>query len=144
MKLISTAFKDGEMIPAKYTADGMDISPPLEISEAPEGVVSFALVMDDPDAPVGTWDHWIIWNISPETRKIEEDAAPKGVKGKNSWGTLNYGGPAPPSGTHRYIFKIYALDKKLDLKEGADKSKLERAMKEHVLDHAFLMGKYSR
>ena len=100
--------------------------------------------MDDPDAPMGTWDHWIIWNISPQTRTIEEGRAPQGIKGKNDFGKLEYGGPAPPSGTHTYLFKLYALDKMLDLKQGATKEELEKAMKGHILQEAVLKGKYSR
>ena len=99
LKLTSSAFEDGGRIPAKYTADGEDISPPLFIDGIPEGTISLALVMDDPDAPMGTWDHWIVWNISPDTNQISAGVEPEGVSGRNSWGRLGYGGPAPPSGT---------------------------------------------
>lgn len=144
MKLTSSAFKDGGFIPSRYTADGEDISPPLEIDDVPKRTVALALVMDDPDAPMGTWGHWIIWNIPPATGKIEEGKAPQGVKGMNDFGKLEYGGPAPPGGTHTYVFKLYALDKKLDLKEGAAKLELEKSMQGHILSQARLKGKYSR
>lgn len=109
MRLTSSAFGDGGRIPAKYTADGDDISPPLYIESVPERTKSLTLVVDDPDAPVGTWDHWVIWNIPADTKEIKEGISPEGISGRNGWGRLGYGGPAPPSGTHRYIFKLYAL-----------------------------------
>ena len=123
MKLASPAFAHNAIIPQKYTCQGKDISPPLTISEIPEGTVSLALITDDPDAPMGTWDHWLIWNIKP-TAEIKEDSAP-GTQGENSWGRNDYGGPCPPSGTHRYFFKLYALDSQLDLAKGATKAELE-------------------
>jgi len=142
MKLISPAFKDGQTIPAAYTCDGADRIVPLEIIDVPKNAVSLALVMDDPDAPMGTWDHWVVWNIPPDTKKI--DAQPQGIAGKNSWGRLNYGGPCPPSGTHRYFFKLYALDAMLDLPAGSNKSSLLQAMKGHIIAEATLMGLYQR
>ena len=105
MKLASPAFAHNAIIPQKYTCQGEDISPPLTISDIPKGTVSLALINDDPDAPMGTWDHWLIWNIKP-TAEIKEDSAP-GTQGKNSWGRNDYGGACPPSGTHRYFFKLY-------------------------------------
>ena len=142
MTLTSPAFKQGEAIPAKYTADGADISPPLKIENVPDGTKALVLIVDDPDAPHGTWDHWIVYGI-PVTAEIAENSVP-GTQGKNSFRKLNYGGPAPPSGTHRYFFKLYALDVKLGLPEGKTKKEVEKAMKGHVIDKAELMGTYSR
>lgn len=145
LTLTSPAFEDGQPIPPRFTADGADVSPPLEVSGIPEGTASLALIMDDPDAPMGTWVHWVVWNIPSGTRRIEEGRLPAGaVQGRNSWGRNAYGGPAPPSGTHRYFFKLYALDCELDLSPGADKAALLAAMEGHVLAQAELMGTYSR
>lgn len=130
------------MIPKQYTCQGLDINPPLMISDIPEGTVSLALINDDPDAPMGTWNHWIIWNLKP-IPEIQEDFAP-GTQGKNSWGRNDYGGPCPPSGTHRYFFKLYALDSELDLVEGATKTALETAMEGHILEQAELIGLYQK
>jgi Raf kinase inhibitor-like YbhB/YbcL family protein len=141
----SPAFEDGQPIPARHTADGADISPELELASPPEGTESFALIMDDPDAPMGTWVHWVVWSIPGDTRTIPEGSLPDGaVEGRNSWRRSEYGGPAPPSGTHRYIFKVYALDTTLDLPTSADKAGLERAIQGHVLAEAALMGTYTR
>ena len=142
MKLTSPAFTHQAIIPQKYTCQGKDISPPLTISDIPEGAISLALITDDPDAPMGTWNHWLIWNIKP-TKEIKEDSAP-GTQGKNSWGRNNYGGPCPPRGKHRYIFKLYALDSKLDLPVGATKSELEKAMVGHILEQTELLGSYQK
>lgn len=139
---ITSVFGNNGKIPSKYTADGDDINPPLEISEIPENAESLVLIIDDPDAPVGTWDHWIVFNI-PSTTTIQEDSIP-GIQGKNSWGRTNYGGPSPPSGTHRYFFKLYALDTQLNLPEGATKNQVLGAMQNHILDQAQLIGLYSR
>ncbi len=144
MKLTSAAFNDGEFIPIEYTADGQDISPPLSIIEPPNATQSFALIVDDPDAPAGTFAHWIVFDIPSDTAKIEEGVSPTGKKGKNDFGQLEYGGPAPPFGTHRYKFRIYALDTRLGLDGGATKAEVEKAMKGHVLDKDVLTGKYSR
>jgi len=144
MKLTSPAFVDGGTIPSRYTCDGANISPPLKISDVPEGTESLALVMDDPDAPMGTFDHWVVWNIPKGTREIPEGTEPQGVQGRTNFGKLGYGGPCPPSGTHGYKFKLYALSKKLDLKEGASKRELERAMKGNIIEEVVLTGKYSR
>jgi Raf kinase inhibitor-like YbhB/YbcL family protein len=141
MKLTSPVFQHEASMPSEYTCDGADKIPPLEISDIPQETKSLAVVMDDPDAPMGTWDHWIVWNIPP-TNKI--DKQPQGVGGKNSWGRLDYGGPCPPSGTHRYFFKVYALDTMLDLPEGSAKSALMQAMEGHIIAQAELMGKYQR
>lgn len=145
-ELTSVAFAAGEPIPAKYTCDGANVSPPLAWSDAPPGTQSLALIMDDPDAPAGTWDHWLLFNIPANVRNLPEQAgAPVGsVDGKNGWGRTGYGGPCPPRGTHRYFFKLYALAAKLDLPAGANKSQLLRAMKTHILAQAELMGTYAR
>ena len=142
MKIASPAFDHNAMIPKQYTCQGLDISPPLTISDIPEGTVSLALINDDPDAPMGTWNHWIIWNLKP-TPEIQEDSAP-GTQGTNSWGRNDYGGPCPPSGTHRYFFKLYALDSELDVPEGATPADLETAMQGHILEQAELIGLYQK
>lgn len=145
MKIESSAFKQGESIPSKYTCKGADINPPLNIADVPAAAKSLALIMDDPDAPVGTWVHWLVWNIRPQTTELNENTVPAAtVQGKNSWGRSNYGGPCPPSGTHRYFFKLYALDALLSLSSSADKAQLEKTMKGHVLAQAELMGVYSK
>jgi len=142
---IKTAFTNNGTIPKEYTCDGKDINPPLEISEIPEGTKTLAIISDDPDSPSGTWVHWVVWNIpvNSETINIEEDSNP-GTSGKNSFRKLGYGGPCPPSGTHRYFFKIYALDSELDLEEGAPGRDLENAMQGHLLDKAEIIGLYSK
>lgn len=143
LSISSTAFKNEADVPSKYTCDGEDINPPLRISGMPEGAKTMVLIVDDPDAPVGVWDHWIVWNIPADTTSIPEDSVP-GVQGINSWGRNDWGGPCPPSGTHRYIFKLYALDVELDIEAESDKTDLETAMEGHVLEQAELIGKYSR
>ena len=144
MKLTSSAFKDGGNIPSRYTCDGDDISPPLQISDVPEKAEMLALVMDDPDAPMGTFDHWLVWNIPKDTTEIKEGVEPEGIQGRTDFGKIGYGGPCPPSGTHTYRFKLYALSKRLDLEEGARKSQLEEAMKGYIIEEVVLRGKYSR
>ena len=144
MELTSPAFEDGGRIPSRYTCDGEDVSPPLEIVDVPAGAATLALVMDDPDAPGGTFDHWVVWNIAPGTSAMGEGEEPAGVPGRTSFGRLSYGGPCPPSGTHRYRFKLYALDTALDLRRGASKRDLEKAMQGHILEQALLEGNYSR
>ena len=148
MIIKSGAFKDGDTIPPKYTCDGDNINPLIEIRNVPRGAKSLALVMDDPDATSGgVWDHWIMWSIEPGTQYISEDTVPEGaVSGKTSFGHERYGGPCPPEGNspHRYVFKLYALDVMLDLSAGAQKPELEAAMEGHILDEAVLVGKYGR
>lgn len=144
MEIISAVFKTEEAIPAKYTCDGMDLSPPLAFKDVPEGAESLALIVDDPDAPGGTWVHWVVWNMEPSISEISQGEQIKAEKGKNDFGKLNYGGPCPPRGTHRYYFKLYALDKRLNLREGSSKKQLEKAMEGHILGEAQLMGVYSR
>jgi Raf kinase inhibitor-like YbhB/YbcL family protein len=145
--LTSPAFSQGEEIPARFTADGADVSPELRIGDPPGGTVTFALIMDDPDAPMGTWVHWVVWNIPGAARSVPEGTLPEGsTEGRNSWGRTGYGGPSPPKGTgvHRYFFKLYALDTRLELPPTADKAALLDAMKGHVLGEAELMGTYTR
>lgn len=149
-ELTSTAFAAGEKIPRKYTCDGDDISPPLQWSDAPQNTQSFALISDDPDAPVGTWVHWVLYNVPGTTTALPEavpkqDELPDGSQhGRSSWGRSAYGGPCPPGGTHRYFFKLYALDTVLDLAAGAGKEQLLQAMEGHILAQTELMGLYSR
>jgi len=142
LKVRSEAFEDGADIPSKYTCQGEDINPPLSIEDLPEGTVSLALIMDDPDAPVGTWDHWIVWNIRPN-KTIAEGSIP-GTQGQNDFIQSKYGGPCPPTGMHRYFFKFFALDTFLELKEGSKREALEKVMEGHILGQAELMGKYKR
>lgn len=143
-KLIITSpvFKNNEMIPRKYTCDGADVNPPLNIRGIPVEAESLVLIVDDPDAPMGTWDHWIVWNIPPEER-IEENRVP-GVEGLNDFRRHSYGGPCPPSGTHRYFFRVYALDAMLDLKPNSRKRDVERAMGRHILAQGEIIGLYRR
>lgn len=146
LKLTSSAFEDQAYIPARYTCEGDDINPSLYIENVPGGTKSLALVVDDPDAPAGVWDHWIVWNIPAETTQIPEGTVPEGaLQGTNDSGNLDYGGPCPPAGSpHRYQFKLYALDTKLDLTEGASKDQLEQAMTGHILAQTQLTGLYQR
>jgi len=145
MTITSPAFSQGASIAAIYTCDGDDVSPPLVIGAAPAGTKSLALIADDPDAPGGMWVHWVVWNIPPQTLEISENKLPAGAKqGRNGWKRNSYGGPCPPSGTHRYFFKIYALDTVLTLASSATKTDLERAMHGHVLATGQLMGTYKR
>jgi Raf kinase inhibitor-like YbhB/YbcL family protein len=145
VKIESSAFKDNEFIPSKYTCDGVNISPPLRINEAPENAKSLVLIVDDPDAPIKTWVHWTIWNIDPMTSEIAEGSYPKGaVEGMTDFGRTSYGGPCPPSGTHRYFFKLYALDSVLNLISSATVKDIEKEMHGHILDKAQLIGLYKR
>jgi Raf kinase inhibitor-like YbhB/YbcL family protein len=150
MQLTSTAFRDGDMISKECTCDGADRSPALAWSGAPENAKSFALICDDPDAPRGTWVHWVLFNLAPESRELPagvsaEDAPAGAAQGKNDFKKMGYGGPCPPPGKpHRYFFKLYALDTKLDLRTGATKIAVEAAMKDHILAEAQLIGKYGR
>ncbi len=143
MRITSTAFEEEGDIPVRYTCDGDDISPPLAIEELPEETVSLVLVMDDPDAPMGTWDHWVAYDIAP-LAKIPEGIEELGTAGTNSWGNTGYGGPCPPGGTHRYFFAVYALDRALGWEPGADKGAVLAAIHDHILAEATLLGFYSR
>jgi len=150
IKITSPAFEEGGMIPEVYTCDGIDISPPLKWSSVLQGTKTLALICDDPDAPVGTWVHWVIFNIPgditelPENIPPEQELANGGIQGMNDSRKIGYGGPCPPGGTHRYFFKIYALDTEVDLQPGATKSQLLNAMEGHILAKGQLMGTYSR
>ena len=144
MNLTSNAFENGGMIPAEYTCDGDDVSPNLVISEAPKNAKSFALIMDDPDAPMETFVHWVAWNIPPDKTEIAKGEQLDSPEGMTGVGRNGYGGPCPPSGTHRYFFKLYALDSELELDPNAGKADLENAIQGHIIQEASLMGKYSR
>jgi Raf kinase inhibitor-like YbhB/YbcL family protein len=150
MELKSSAFEHGGMIPSRFTCDGEDISPALEWESLPEGTKSLALICDDPDAPVGTWVHWVYYNIPADSKglpeKVETDENPQcgGSQGRSDFGSIGYGGPCPPGGTHRYFFKLYALDTILELEPGASKNELLKAMEGHILEQTEFMGKYSR
>jgi Raf kinase inhibitor-like YbhB/YbcL family protein len=150
-KLTSTAFHEGETIPKQHTGDGRDVSPALHWDEPPAGTRSLALICDDPDAPRGTWVHWVIYDLPTGTRDLPEaippdEALKNGARqGKNDFGTIGYRGPSPPPGKpHRYFFKLYALDKSLNSPAGATKAEVEKAMKGHVLGETRLMGTYGR
>ncbi|HLD20407.1 MAG TPA: YbhB/YbcL family Raf kinase inhibitor-like protein [Patescibacteria group bacterium] len=145
MKIESSVFSPNAPIPSKYSCDGENISPPLILSDVPQNTESIAIILDDPDAPSGTWIHWLIWNISPSILEIVENSVPQGaVEGITSFGTAGYGGPCPPSGNHRYVFKAFALDTVLDLGPEANKQALERALDGHILDSTELIGLYKR
>lgn len=142
MKLTSPEFENNGAIPKKFTCQGEDINPALIIEGIPDGTKSLSLIVDDPDAPMGMWVHWVVYDI-PLTSRIEEDSIP-GKQGMNDFGRKDYGGPCPPSGTHRYFFKIYALSEVLDLEEGINKKDLEEAIEPHLLDKAELIGLYKK
>ena len=150
IKITSSAFEEGGLIPPKYTCDGADISPPLQWDHVSEATKSIAIISDDPDAPVGTWVHWVMFNLPADTRELQEnipkdEILPNGGRhGITDFGRIGYGGPCPPSGTHRYFFKIYALDTELDLAAGTAKSDLLNAMEGHILAEGQLIGKYKR
>ena len=145
MKISSSAFANNSFIPSKYTYDGQDINPPLKIENVPAEAKSLVLIVDDPDAPMGRWVHWTVWNINPKTTEILEASVPKGaVEGLTDFGRPGYGGPCPPSGSHRYFFKIYALDKILTLEKDSRIERLEEDMKGHIKDQAQLLGLYQR
>lgn len=145
MKLTSPEFMHGKPIPAKYTCDGGEVSPPLVIESVPPEAKSLALIVDDPDAPAGLWVHWVLWNIDPTTRQIAQGSVPPGAQqGLNSWKQARYGGPCPPSGTHRYFFRLYALKEPLNLPAAATKKDLDRAMQGKILAQSELLGTYGR
>lgn len=144
MKVTSPAFGEGGNIPVKFTCDGPDTSPPLKIEGAPAEAKTLALIVDDPDAPSGLFTHWLIWNIAAKTGSLAEGNNVGGIEGKNDFGKTGYGGPCPPSGTHRYYFRIFALDQPLSLTPGARRKEVDAAMKGHVIGQAELMGRYAR
>jgi len=146
----SSAFESGGNIPRKFTCDGADVSPPLAWTNPPAGTRSYALIADDPDAPAGTWTHWVIFDIPPQTTSLAEaipktDQVPNGRQGKNDFRKNGYGGPCPPPGkAHRYVFKLYALDRVLNLEAGSSRQALEQAVQGHILGSAEVVGKYQR
>ncbi len=144
-KLTSPAFNHGSQIPSKYTCDGDDINPHLVIQGVPDGTKSLALLVEDPDAADEVWAHWVVWDIPPETKEIRERTVPFGaVEGTTSWGDIGYGGPRPPAGTHRYFFRLFALDMRLHLPATATREELETAMTGHIVATTELMGTYAR
>jgi Raf kinase inhibitor-like YbhB/YbcL family protein len=150
IKVTSTALEEGGMIPKKYTCDDRDISPPLAWDDVPDGTKSLALICDDPDAPMGTWVHWVLFDLPGDIRELSENIPPKktfenGAKhGLNDFREFGYGGPCPPGGTHRYYFKVYALDRETGLEPGTTKAQLLRAIEGHILAEGKLMGRYRR
>jgi Raf kinase inhibitor-like YbhB/YbcL family protein len=144
IKITSPAFQPGGNIPPKFTCDGANANPPLHFDQVPAGTKSLALIVDDPDAPGGTFVHWLVWNIDPKTTNITESSAPSNAtQGKNGFGKSGYGGPCPPSGTHRYYFRVYALDV-AQLQGGPSRADLDRAMQGHIIAQGELMGRYSK
>ncbi len=149
MKISSPAFKHNGKVPSLYTCEGKNINPPLEFVDIPKEAKSLVLIMDDPDVPHhlrkdGMWDHWILFNISPSIHQIKEDSTPVCNGGKTTWGHTQYGGPCPPDREHRYFFKLYALDTMLKLPTGATKQEIEKAMQDHILAKAELIGLYEK
>lgn len=145
MKLTSPTFQQNGIIPSKYTCDGQNINPPLQIEDVAKAAKNLVIIVDDPDAPGGDFVHWLIWNIDPSTRQIAENNIPEGaIEGTTSFGKNGWGGPCPPSGVHRYQFKIYALGTELKLNPQAKKAELENAMKGQIVDQAILVGLYKR
>ena len=142
LKITSNAFRDGGDIPAMYTCDGEDVNPSLIIEQIPHETQTLAIIVEDPDAPKGLYDHWLVWNIPP-VRVLEENRIP-GISGRNGAGKTGYHGPCPPSGTHRYYFYVFALDIDLDIETGSDKRKLQEAMQPHILAQGTLMGLYTK
>jgi hypothetical protein len=145
MTISSSAFNNNSNIPAKYTCDGENINPPLQFDNVPESAHSLVLIVDDPDAASGTWVHWTVWNIDPKIKEIKGKSVPAGsVQGATSSGSFGYGGPCPPTGIHRYFFKLYALDAKIDLSSDAKVGDLMRTINGLIIDEAELIGLYSR
>jgi Raf kinase inhibitor-like YbhB/YbcL family protein len=145
LKITSPVFQDNGYIPRQYTCDGKDVNPPLVIESVTAGTKSLAIIVDDPDAPAGIWVHWVLWNIDPHTKDIKENVVPTGaIAGRNDFGRHQYGGPCPPSGTHRYFFKVYALDTMLSISPNSTKADLEKAMKKHILAQGQVVGLYKR
>lgn len=150
IQLTSSAFKEGQPIPRQYTCDGVNVSPPLEWTGVPKTAKTIAIIADDPDAPAGTWVHWVLYNLPAENIGLVENLPASenlqagGFQGKNDFEKIGYGGPCPPSGTHRYFFKVYAVDSELPLKAGATKTEVEKALEGHVVAQGQLMGKYSK
>lgn len=149
MRISSPAFEHGGSIPSRFTCDGENCNPALQIDDIPDGTTSIALIMEDPDVPThlredGMWNHWVVWNMPPDTRKLEENAKAPGITGVNTGNRRDYQGPCPPDREHRYFFKVFALDAMLDLPPEATKEELLEAMRGHVIGQAELMGRYQR
>lgn len=145
IRITSPAFEEGGNIPAKFTCNGANLNPALHIEQTPTDAKSLVLIVDDPDAPGGLFTHWLVWNIDPQIKIIPEGTAPAAtVQGETGFGKPGYGGPCPPSGTHRYFFKVFALDQTLDLKTGAKRAEVDRAMRGHIIAQGQLMGRYAR
>ena len=145
MKITSSAFQNNSKIPAKYTCDGENINPPLEFTDASDSAKSLTLIVDDPDAPSKTWVHWVVYNIDPKATKVDENSIFQGaIEGMTDFGNKGYGGPCPPSGVHRYFFKLYALDTTFDLPQNSTKQMVEEKMQGHIIDQTELIGIYSR
>lgn len=145
MEITSSVFQEGSEIPVKFTCEGSNAKPDLRFANIPPGAKSLALIMDDPDAPRGLFTHWIMWNIDPKTTEIAEETGPRNaIEGTNDFGKNGYGGPCPPSGTHRYYFKIFALDRTLELKPTAKRAELDAAMRGHVITQGEVMGRFSK
>lgn len=150
MRLKSPAFDHNQQIPSDYTCDGRNISPPLTIEDIPSSTQSLVLIVDDPDAPNGDFVHWLVWNIDPKKEQIKSNSIPSGldgqpaVEGTTSFGKTGWSGPCPPSGNHHYQFKVFALDKTLDLKPAAQKKDLEKEMQRHIVDQALMVGLYQK
>jgi hypothetical protein len=144
MQLTTPAFTHNGKIPSKYTCDGENISPPLQISKIPEGTKSLVLIVDDPDAPAGDWVHWTVWNIPPDITSIPENNKPTGIEGMTDFNSTGWGSPCPPNGEHRYFFKLYALDITLSLPSSARKKDIEQAIGGHIIEKTELIGLYTR
>jgi len=144
LRISSPAFENNTVIPALYTCQGQDINPALQFEGVPAETKSLVFIMDDPDAPMGTWVHWVVFNIPPTTTQVLANSVPEGIVGRNSWPKNAYGGPCPPSGTHRYFFKLYALDVTLPLTQAANKKDVEAAMQGHIIAQAQLIGLYKK
>ena len=143
LRLACASFGEGEAIPSRYTCDGDNINPPLDITGVPENTQTLVLIVDDPDAPVGTFTHWVVFDIPADNKRIEEGSVP-GTQARNDFGKTSYGGPCPPSGTHRYFFRVFALDASLQFPEGVARQDVEKAMGGHVIAEGALMGRYQR
>lgn len=145
LEITSTAFRAGATIPEQFSCKGANYHPPLAFEGVPAKAVSLALIVDDPDAPGGTFTHWLVWNIDAKTKQIAQSSVPSGaMQGKNDFGKAGYGGPCPPSGVHRYCFRLFALDRKLDLRSGAKRAAVDRALAGHILANGTLMGRFGR
>ncbi len=145
MKIVSSVFDHNQKIPSKYTCDGENVNPPLQFLDVPENAKGLVLIVDDPDAPSKTWVHWVVYNVNPDVNEIEESSIPNGgIEGMTDFGRPGYGGPCPPSGVHRYFFKLYAIDSILDLPQNSSKQMVEDKMQDNIIDKAELVGFYSR